>query len=255
MVRRKKDPQSYTKRNYRRFFSEADLISSKVAIQETDLQILASRDVGNRAAELVLQFRLQLENYIVKHPHFSATLDPIPVDSLAPPIVRDMMAAAKVANVGPMAAVAGGIAQYVGEKLASEGCSEIIIENGGDIYLNRKKECTAAIYAGQSPLSSKVGIIIPANLQPIGICTSSATIGHSLSLGEADSVTVVAGSTLVADAVATRLGNEVIHKGSGKDGVARALEIGKQIREIAGVVVICDEVMGAVGELELVRLD
>ncbi len=255
MSKRKKDPQSYQNRTYRRFFTETDLVASRAHIRETDLQILATNDVGDRATELVLQYRLQIENYIVKHPHFSATLKPLPFDNLAPPIVRKMMKAARVADVGPMAAVAGAIAQFVGEQLIADGCEEIIIENGGDIYLSRKRDCTAAIYAGQSPLNSMVGVHIPATLQPLGICTSSGTIGHSLSLGEADSVTVVAGSTLVADAVATRLGNEVVGEGSGKQAIARALETGKQIEDIHGVIVICDEVMGAIGDLELVRLN
>lgn len=255
MSKRKKNPQSYQNRTYRRFFSETDLVASPVHIRETDLQILATNDVSDRATELVLQYRLQIENYIVKHPHFSATLKPLPIDNLAPPIVRKMMKAARVAHVGPMAAVAGAIAQFVGEQLVDEGCEEIIIENGGDIYLRRKKASTAAIYAGQSPLNSKVGIHIPANQQPLGICTSSGTIGHSLSLGEADSVTVVADSTLVADAVATRLGNEVVGEGGGKQAVTRALEVGKQIEDIRGVIVICDKVMGAIGDLELVRLN
>jgi len=253
--RRKKKPESYTNRTYRRFFSESDLTPYHVQIKETDLQILASSNVGDRATELALQFRLQLENYIVKQPQFSLSLNPLPVDPLAPPIIRNMMQAAKVAMVGPMAAVAGAIAQYVGEQLVAEGCGEIIIENGGDIYLHRQKECSIAIFAGRSPLSYKVGIKLPVSLQPCGICTSSGTIGHSLSLGEADSVTVIAGSTLVADAVATRLGNEVVSIGSSRIGVARAIEIGGKIDEIVGVVVICGELMGAVGGLELVKLN
>lgn len=253
--KRKKKPESYTKRTYRRLFADSELTSCHVQIKETDLQILAGSDVNDRASELALQFRLQLEGYIVKHPYFSATLDPLPVDPLALPIIRHMMEAARVANVGPMAAVAGAIAQYVGEQLIAEGCSEVIIENGGDIYLHRKKECSVAIFAGSSPLSYKVGLKIQPELQPCGICTSSGTIGHSLSMGEADSVTVVARSTLVADAVATKLGNEVVGKDGGREGVARALELGEKIDEIYGVVVICGEFMGAVGDLELVKPD
>lgn len=253
--KRKKNPETYVNRRYRRFITENNLASFKVQIKETDLQILASCDVAERASELVLQFRMQLENYIVKHPRFSATLIPLPVDRMAPAIVRHMMNAARVANVGPMAAVAGAIAHYVGEQLIKEGCDEIIIENGGDIYLHRSKDSSVAIFAGQSPLSCKVGIRIPAGSQPCGICTSSGTIGHSLSMGDADSVTVVAGSTLIADAVATRLGNEVIDRHGGRDAVAKALEVAEGIREIDGVVVICDEFLGAIGDLELLRLE
>lgn len=252
--KRKKPPESYSKRTYRRLVAESGLISFQVRLKETDLQILATENVYDRARELVLQFRLQLERYIVKHPQFSATLVPLPVDQLTPPIIRRMMEAAQVADVGPMASVAGAIAEHVGEQLVKEGCREIIIENGGDIYLHRQQESTLAIFAGESPLSHKVGLKVLAPAQPCGICTSSGTVGHSLSLGEADSVTVVAPSTLIADAVATRLGNEVITINGGRQGIARALEIGSGIKEITGVVVICGELMGAVGDLELVKV-
>ena len=108
-----------------------------------------------------------------------------------------------------MAAVAGAIAEYVGRSLLLQGVREVMVENGGDIFLSRKKDCTVAIFAGQSPLSNKVGVLIAGKDMPRAVCTSSGTVGHSLSFGDADSVTVLASSTPLADAVATRLGNEV----------------------------------------------
>jgi len=252
--RRLKKPESYRTRSYRRFPDQTELIATQVLIQETDLHILASRDVKERATELVIQYRLQLENYIVKHPLFLATLDPLPMDFLATPLVRAMLAAGQEAGVGPMAAVAGAIAEFVGKALAAEGVEEIIVENGGDIYVQRLQECTVAIFAGQSPLSYKVGLRLLPSQMPVGVCTSSGTVGHSLSFGKADSVTVVAGSTALADAVATCLGNEVRATLSAKAGVERALAKAGEFEGIEGAVVICGEVMGAMGAVELVRL-
>jgi len=213
---KKKKPESYTERSYRKLANVPDLVSTRVRIEETDLHILADRDVTDTAIDLILQYRTQLENYILKNPGFSASLDPLKVDNLAPPMVRGMMQAGILAGVGPMAAVAGAVAEYVGLALLQNGCEEVMVENGGDIFVSRKKECTVAIFAGESPLSYKVGLRLTAEDMPVGICTSSGTVGHSLSFGDADSVTVVARSTLVADAVATRLGNEVGHGGGGE---------------------------------------
>jgi uncharacterized protein len=253
--RRKKKPESYIKRTYRRTKEQGDLVSSIVRIKETDLHIQADRDVRKRATELVLQFRLQIEDYIVRHPDFYATLVPMPMDNLAPPIVQDMLQAAGAAGVGPMAAVAGSIAAFVGEKLVGEGVTEVVVENGGDIFLQRKKECTVAIFAGQSILSNKMGVVITPEQMPCGVCTSSGTVGHSLSFGQADAVTVVARSPALADAVATCIGNEVKGIDGGKAGINRALEKAREIDGIRGVIVICGDLLGVVGDVQLVRLE
>ncbi len=249
-----KKPESYRSRSYRLLHDQADLTAVQVQIQETDLHILATRDVKERATELVLHYRLQLESYIVKHPLFLATLDPLPLDFLAPPLVREMLAAAQKAGVGPMAAVAGTISEFVGKALAAEGVEEIIVENGGDIYIRRLRECSVAIFAGQSPLSYKVGLRLLPSQMPTGVCTSSGTVGHSLSFGKADAAVVVARSTPLADAVATRLGNEVDTSLGVKAAVERALAVAREIDGVEGAVVICGEVMGAMGAVELVRM-
>lgn len=253
--KKNKIPESYTDRSYRNLVSGTNLISTMIRIEETDLHILADRDVTVAATDLVLQYRAQLENYILKNPDFSASLDPLLNDKVAPPLVRDMLQAGLVAGVGPMAAVAGAVAEYVGRGLLGSGCSEIIIENGGDVFLKRKRDCSVAIFAGESPLSYKVGVQLTAAAMPLGVCTSSGTVGHSLSLGEADSVTVIASSTPLADAVATRLGNEVGKSKDGKAGIENALARASEIEGISGVVVICGELMGAYGDVELVKVN
>lgn len=249
-----KKPESYQTRSYRLLPDQAGLVSSLVQIQETDLHILASRDVQERATELVLQYRSQLEAYIVRHPLFLATLDPLPLDLLAPPLVREMQVAAQAAGVGPMAAVAGTIAEFVGKSLLAEGVDECIIENGGDIFVSRRQESRVAIFAGQSPLSYKIGLRLEVGLMPIGVCTSSGTVGHSLSLGKADAAVVVARSTALADAAATAIGNAADVSRGEKGAVEQALARAREIEGIEGAVVICGAAMGAVGSIELVRL-
>ncbi len=252
---KKKDPLAYKERVYRQKVQQDGLVSSHVCIQETDLHIQADRDVTRRASELVLQHRAQLEEYIKKNPIFAQTLSPLPQDRMAPAIVKDMLQAGNSAEVGPMAAVAGSMAYFVGKTLLAEGGDEIIVENGGDIYIHRKRESTVAIYAGESPLSYKVGVRINPEQMPCGICTSSGTIGHSMSLGNADSVTVLADSVALADAAATRLGNEVGSVAGRKAGIHKALEEAKKIVGIQGVVVVCNDILGALGEIHLVKLD
>ncbi len=253
--KKKKKPESYCNREYRQLLNGAGLVSTKVRIEETDLHILAEHDVTEEATGLILQYRAQLERYIVKNPQFCATLDPLAADITAPPLIRDMLAAGIRAEVGPMAAVAGAVAEYVGRGLLASGSGEVIVENGGDIFLQRGTDCSVAIFAGESPLSYKVGVRVSVAQMPMGICTSSGTVGHSLSLGDADSVTVLSSSTPLADAVATRLGNEVGQARGGKGGLLRALEKAKEISGIVGVVVICGEFMGAAGDVELIEID
>jgi ApbE superfamily uncharacterized protein (UPF0280 family) len=253
--KQKRKPESYSERDYRNLVAGAGLVSTKVRIEETDLHILAAHDVTEEAGNLILQYRAQLESYIVKNPQFCASLDPLQTDKIAPPLVRDMLNAGLAAGVGPMAAVAGAMAEYVGKGLIQSGLQEVMVENGGDIFLQRAEACSVAIFAGASPLSYKVGLRVLGADMPIGICTSSGTVGHSLSMGEADSVTVLSKSTSLADAVATRLGNEV---GRGSDaalGIENSLAIAKGIAGIVGVVVICGELMGALGDVELIKID
>lgn len=253
-----KKPESYIQRAYRTLADPGSLFSSFARVKDTDLHILADCEVSEPAQKLALQYRLQIETYIERHPEFAVSLVPLPPDPLAPPIVKEMLAAGSSAGVGPMAAVAGVIAEYVGRGLLQSGCREVMVENGGDVYIVRNQDCTVAIFAGESPLSLRTGVRLEEHSMPIGVCTSSGTVGHSLSFGRADSVTVIAKSTALADAAATRLGNEVgsqVGQGLGRErGIKRALEKSREIDGVLGAVVICGEKIGAVGDVTLVSL-
>jgi ApbE superfamily uncharacterized protein (UPF0280 family) len=250
--RKKISPAAYNKRDYRQRVAADDLVSSLVTVRETDLHIMAAKNISAEGYHLVHRYRNQLENYIKDHPDFLTALVPLEQDSLAPPIIKGMLHAAAAAGVGPMAAVAGAIAEYVGRDLLETGLQEVMVENGGDIFLARKKECVAAIFAGRSPLNQKVGIRVSASLMPVGLCTSSGTVGHSLSLGNADSVTVLAPSTLLADAAATRLGNEVASTSG--EHIKNVLSVAQTISGLHGVVIIQGKHLGAWGAIDLVEL-
>ena len=241
--------KSYEPRTYRTRMARPGLTGFRVAVKETDLWVLAARDCTREVREFVIQERQQLEAYIAGHPGFLTTLVPWPGDPFAPLLVREMIDAAAAAGVGPMAAVAGALAARVGLHLAPLS-PEVIVENGGDIFLAIQQPATVALFAGKSPLSHRVGLKVEPSDSPLGVCTSSATVGHSLSLGRADAACVLAPSAALADAAATALGNRV----QGPDTIAPALEWIAGLPDIFGAIVIVGEKLGAWGRVELVPL-
>jgi len=239
----------YKKRNYRDRIKVRDLVSFCVSIKETDLWISADRDLKKEAENLVHNIRYKLEEYICSHPDFLSSLDPVPDDPFAPGIIKDMIRNAKKACVGPMASVAGAVAQYVAKGLLNHA-EQVIIENGGDIYLKVSRAVTVSIFAGQSPLSHRLGIVIPEKVMPLGICSSSGSVGHSLSLGISDVTCILAHSAVLADAAATALGNK-IHS---KNDLHKIPAIANDIEGLLGGVAIVEDEMAAWGEVELTAL-
>jgi hypothetical protein len=158
-----------------------------------------------------------------------------------------MLSKSTICGVGPMASVARAISEFVGNDLLQQ-TENIIIENGGDIFLKSKKELTASVYAGESPLSYKVKFIVKPEDSPLGICTSSATVGPSLSFGKADAVCVISQSATLADAAASAIGNKV----KGKNDIRNALDFGIKIPGVLGIIIILRNDMGAIGELQFV---
>jgi len=218
-----------------------------VVIQETDLLIFAERPLKEEAIQAVLHYRHHLEAYIRTYPDFARSLVPLPPDEYAPPLIREMLHASRRAQVGPMASVAGALAEQVGNDLL-EHTRTVIVENGGDIFLKVSEDLTIGIYAGASPLSNKLALKIPATMTPLGVCTSSGTVGHSLSFGRSDAVTILAHSTPLADAAATAVGNQV----QGAQDIAQGLDYAQTIEGILGALIIVDNQFGAWGAIEIV---
>jgi ApbE superfamily uncharacterized protein (UPF0280 family) len=239
----------YEKRNYRNLVKTDDLINFEVIVKETDLLVRAERDFSKETRELVMKYRHQLETYITTNPEFQKSLVPLRDDPYAPEIVQEMIRSSQMAYVGPMAAVAGAMAESVSKDLLKLS-KELIIENGGDIYLASSKERIIGIYAGNSPLSFKIGIVISPEETPLGVCTSSGTVGPSISFGKANAVCILSKSATLADAAATAVGNVVKEK---KD-IESGLERGKGIAGILGTLIIVEEKMGVWGNIKLAQL-
>lgn len=220
-----------------------------VEARETDLFIRAWQNLAAEAEECVRECRATLEDYIARRPEFKTSLKPLDVPVDSPAIVREMSEAAAVVGVGPMAAVAGAIAEAVGRELLRLS-PEVIVENGGDVFLSTRTSRRIAIYAGDSPLSHKVAIDVAPEKTPLGVCTSSGTVGHSLSFGNADAVTVLSHSTALADAAATAIGNLIKEE---KD-ISKGIEFARHIAGLKGVVIITGEKMGVWGDVTLCRV-
>jgi ApbE superfamily uncharacterized protein (UPF0280 family) len=240
----------YEPRTYRDWVKDKDLVSFAVVVKETDLHIRARRDLTAEALAAARRYRADLESYIKSHPIFLTTLKPFEVEQDAPPIVREMADATREVGVGPMAAVAGAIAESVGKELLPYS-DEVIVENGGDIFLKTSKERFIGVYAGKSKFTKKIAFSILPEETPLGVCTSSGTVGHSLSFGYADAVIVFSPSTSLADAAATAIGNRVRIP----EDIPEALEFARGINGLRGVAIIKGDNMGLWGQIRLAADD
>lgn len=235
-------------RFYRGWVNSRDLFKARVCVKETDLEVLTDKPIDKPYLISRINFyRNSIEKYITRDERFLTTLKPIPVEINAPLIVKEMASKAKKANVGPMAAVAGAIAGFIGKDLLRIGYKEVIIENGGDIFLKCTRPRSINIYAGKSKLSRKFSLKVEPQDTPLGVCASSGTVGHSLSFGCADSVVILSKNPALADAVATAAGNLV---GSEKD-LDKAIDFIHSIKNVVGAVLIINNNMLAWGKVKL----
>lgn len=249
-----RDPMShenplFQNRTYRKLCVRESLTTFCATVKETDLAISASRDLTDEAVRAILEARTPLEAWIGQHPGFATSLVPVPLSGPAPAMVRAMAEAGQRAGVGPMAAVAGALSEAVGRALLPYS-PEVIVENGGDTFIAVTGSTTVALHAGDSPFSMKVGLAFHDIKAPFAVCTSSGTVGHSLSFGKSDAVCVVSPSGAVADAAATAIGNRVTDAGA----IDQAIAFGKTIPEVTGLVVVAGSRIGFWGAFDLVRL-
>jgi len=236
----------YEERKYRDLFRGINLEFFDVCVMETDLRIGAASNVYEEAHRAVLKYREQIETYIRLQPQFLTSLQPVCCLPGAAEIIRRMCAAAELAGVGPMAAVAGAVSEMVGNDLLRL-TPEIIVENGGDIFMKSRQVRKIGIYAGTSPLSEKISLVVSPEKTPVGICTSSGTVGHSLSFGRADAAVILARDAFLADAVATATGNRVREPAD----IDAALEFASGIPGVTGALIIIGDKLGAWGDVVL----
>lgn len=236
----------YQPRTYRRWTRDTDLLSFKSTVKETDLLVRARKDLAPEAYRATLEGRSSIEEYIAVHPDFLTSLEPVPVPRTAPDIVRTMAHAAQQVGVGPMAAVAGAIAEKVGRDLMRFS-PEVVVENGGDIFIKATRKMVVGVYAGDSPFTANIALDIEPDETPLGVCTSSGTVGHSLSYGSADAVIVLSPSAALADAAATAIGNLV----TAGDDIPVGIAFAQNVKGLKGVVIIVGDRLGAWGDVRI----
>lgn len=236
----------YQERDYRNRMKSEDLVSYKIYRLETDLFVSTDIDLMETTKRLVNKYRTEIEVYAKINPDFITSLKPIIINESVPSIVSHMSSVAQRGGVGPMAAVAGAISQYVGQHLMDYS-ENVIIENGGDLFIKTNITRKIRIFAGDSLFSNKLNLIISPDETPLGICTSSGTIGHSFSYGKADAVVVVSEDTLLADACATATCNII----QGKDDINKGIEFIKTINDIKGCIIIKDDKLGIWGDIRI----
>lgn len=239
----------HQERTYRNRLYHDGLSAFRTIVKETDLFIQASMNLDVQAKESILQYRGHIESFIQEHPDFTTSLVPLKISGPVPNIVADMLDASHRSGVGPMAAVAGAIAEYVGHDLLQYS-KEIIVENGGDIFIQTHQPVNIAIFANRSPLSMYIGLEIDCCDGPKAVCTSSGTVGHSISFGKADAVTVVSKSCSLADAAATAIANRVQQKAD----IQEAIDFGRNIKGVIGLVIIKNDKAGMWGDINVVQL-
>ncbi len=245
----------------------------QLVLGESDLRIIADVPQGESVhglAKAMLktleQLRADIQSWARLYPEFQKSLAPLDAPSKAPEIVRRMYDGASLAGVGPFAAVAGTVAHMLAEA-HSAVIPNLIIENGGDVYMFSTKERVVALLAEPEPaqndlvqlsaeqggpsIPTLLGLRFEAKDFPLALCASSATIGHSLSLGRGELAVVRAVDGATADAVATALGNRL----RGASSVQQALDFGQSIKGVEGLFVQCDAHMGIWGQMELVAVN
>lgn len=238
----------YQPRSYRHWVKDKDLLSFTVIVKESDLCVRATRNLKRKTLEALLKCRTSVEGYIERYPEFLTSLNPLAVGEDAPQIVKVMAEAADKVGVGPMAAVAGAIAECVGTELLALS-REVIVENGGDIFLKTTRARSIGVYAGESsPFTGKIALKICPEETPLGICTSSGTVGHSLSFGSSDACIVVSPSTPLADAAATAIGNRI----RSTTDISPGIDFARSVPGLRGVVVMKDDRIGFWGEVKVV---
>ena len=234
-------------RFYRDFSNSQRWTSFRVCVATTDLYIRARGDFSEIVRKTVIELRKEIEEHIALHPDFISSYTPLEQRETDSHIVQRMYRASTAAAVGPMAAVAGALSEYVGREISLLS-DEVIVENGGDIWLILQEPVSVSVYAGNSPFTDALAIRIMPSQTPLSICTSSGRIGHSLSFGRADAATVLAPDAALADAVATAAGNLV----QNEEDLTGAVEYAMSVDGVIGAMALYGDKLAVMGEVELV---
>lgn len=236
----------HDKRFYRLYSSNSRWQTYNVKLHTTDLYIRASENIAERAASSLAELRKEIEDHIKERDLFLTSLETISDPGVKSHVVSMMYKASEAAGTGPMAAVAGAIAECLGRELMNYS-KELIIENGGDVWLNLLNPVTIGLYSDNIHFRERLALKINEDKTPCAICTSSSKTGHSLSFGKADSVTIIAGDGAVADAVATETCNRV----KTENDITDALNFALSVPSVNGCLIVYRDRLAVMGDMEL----
>ena len=240
------DPD-YTDRSiYRKNISAAGKYSFRLRYKYTDIYIISDRDISGKIGEPVIKFYSQLEEVISSDKRFGESLAPLTIKKDYPPSAKEMCLASSIFGVGPMASVAGAVCDSIASGIKDD-CGFLMIENGGDVYIKSSQDIKAGLFTGSRHFPQNLNINISSKALPCGLCSSSGIMGHSLSLGKSDLVTVMSGTAAAADAAATAIANTI----SSKTDVDRAVEKYKKYEQIRGLIIMKDDRLAIWGDLQL----
>lgn len=220
---------------------------------DTDLWVAVDHEhfrdeVREYTFERITFYRNLLDEHIRICPEFRDSLVPLDEPDIIHPLIRDMYRASSGTGTGPMSAVAGAVAEYICNDIVTlSNADEVIVENGGDIFMKILDPVTVSVHAGNSPLSDKISLVVKPGDTPLAICCSSGTVGHSLSFGIADACMIACRSGAVADACATAFCNEVKDREMTGAVTDRAL----QRADVMSVVIITGDKVGLGGSIEI----
>ena len=215
-----------------------------IEIKESVITVLCDPAFIEAGKKGILQVRKEIEDFISDHAEFESSHSPLNPPPGSAPVIKKMYTESKKAGVGPLAAVAGTVAAQCLEEVMKAGAPEAVVDNGGDIALFIRQPLKVGIYAGENfPLN--LGFEVEPRTRPLGICTSSGTVGHSFSYGKADAAVVISENIILADAAATALANRVLSE----DDLNSCFDFLTSLPEIEGSLVIWQDKISLWGTL------
>lgn len=223
---------------------------------ESDCTVVSEKKEAIQVARRqLLADRIILQKFVKAHPDWLKALNPV-LSKDPPLIVKRMEEAAEKAQVGPMAAIAGALADRMQEEMIQQvQVKTAVVENGGEIAVNSTTDIIIGLYVLTTALKANLGFRFKGENPPLGIGTSSGQFGHAISFGEADAVTIFAADAALGDAAATRVCNSVTGPDHEK-AVQASLEIIDEIEGVSGAFIVRGKFVGQKGKIpELVRIE
>ena len=245
--------KEYKDRTYRRRFCSDRWHGFVVKYKETDVWVGVDKksfrsEMPECTMQIIRELRDAMDVYLKQDPNYVLSLTTYEAQEHAPETAKRMSEISHQLGVGPMATVAGAFAAHIAQELKNRfEIEEIMVENGGDIYADIKNDMDVCVFAGESPLSEKIGLHIEAKESPLGICTSSGTVGPSLSFGKADAVMMVCRDALLADGYATVFANQIQTTAD----IDPVLNLIAREKDILSALIVKDDKMGIIGQFEL----